>query len=99
MIRMRVKVKYIGPARVMLKKKEEDVEVSLKTTLSELLDKLANVYGEGFRNEVFEDDGKEVSKGLVVTVNGIAIGQLDGIQTKLREGDVVTLLPFLAGGG
>lgn len=96
---MRVKVHYLGMVRVTLNKKEEDIEVSPKTTLFELLDKLANAYGEWFRNEVFEGDGEEVSEEIIVTVNGTAIGQLDGIKTKLEEGDVVALLPFFAGGG
>jgi len=96
---MRVKVRYVGLARVILKKREEDVCVPEKTTLFKLLDKLVTIYDEGFRNEVFEGNGKKISEGLLITVNGIAIGQLNGIETKLRAGDVVTLLPLFVGGG
>jgi len=96
---MRVKVQYLGPVRVMLDKREEEVEVSLKTTVYELLRKLSNTYGEGFEREVFEDDGGSIRDGLIITVNGRAIGQLDGVRTSLKLGDVVTLLPLFAGGG
>ena len=96
---MRVKVQYLGPIRALLSKKEEEVEVSLKTTIYELLKKLSNTYGTAFEREIFEDDRKNVRDELIVTVNGKAIGQLEGIRTNLKFGDVVTLLPLFAGGG
>ena len=96
---MRVKIRYLGPVRVLLNKKEEVVELPVKVTLAELLNKLSKLYGSGFNEEVFDSDSKRIREGLVVTVNGIAISQLNGIRTELKEGDAVTLLPFFAGGG
>lgn len=83
----------------MLNKKREDVEVPSVTTVVTLLKQLANKYGEAFEGEVFEEEGKVVREGLIVTVNGRAIGQLQGINTRLNVKDVVTLLPLFAGGG
>ena len=96
---MKVKVQYLGPIRAMLNKREEEIEVTLKTTIYELLRKLSSVYGKAFEVEVFEDDRKNIRDGLIVTVNGKAIGQLNGVGTGLKVGDVVTLLPLFAGGG
>jgi len=96
---LKIKVQYLGPVRVMLNKREEEVEISLKTTVYELLRKLSNAYGKAFEEEVFEDDRKNIRDGLVVTVNGKAIGQIDGVQTELKAGDVITMLPLFAGGG
>ena len=92
-------MQYLGPVRAMLNKREEEVEISLKTTVYELLRNLSNTYGKAFEDEIFEDDRKNVRDGLVVTVNGKAIGQIDGVQTGLKAGDVITLLPLFAGGG
>lgn len=97
--RLNIKVQYLGPIRAMLNKREEEVEISLKTTVYELLRKLSDIYGKGFENEVFEDDGKNIRDGLIVTINGKAIGQLSGIRTGLKGGDIITLLPLFAGGG
>ena len=96
---MKVKVQYLGPIRIILKKKDEEVDVSIQTTVYELLKKLANAYGKTFEQEVFEDDGENLRDGLIVTVNGKAVGQLNGIRTGLKLGDKVTLLPLFAGGG
>lgn len=96
---VRVKVQYLGPVRVVVNKREEEVELSLKATVYELLRKLSNAYGKAFEGEVFEDDGGNIRDGVIVTVNGTATGQLDGMGTRLKLGDVVTLLPLFAGGG
>ncbi|UCH01964.1 MAG: MoaD/ThiS family protein [Candidatus Bathyarchaeota archaeon] len=95
---MKVKVRYLGPIRVMLNKKEEGLDVPQKTTLLGLLERLAKVYGESFVKEVYEPKGK-IREGIVVTINGTAVGQLGGLKRQLNEGDAITILPFFAGGG
>lgn len=95
---MRVQVRYLGPVRVMLKTRDETVALSQHASLLDLLQTLAARYGPAFREEVLDaHDGLQES--LLVTVNGTAIGQLNGLATRLRDEDVVTLLPFFAGGG
>ena len=97
--RMKVKVQYLGPVRVLSNKREEEIQVTPKTTLCELLRKLSTTYGKEFEQEVFEDDKENVREGLIITINGIAIGQLNGLKTNLKLGDTVALLPHFAGGG
>mgnify|MGYP001066167869 CR=1 FL=1 len=96
---MRVRVHYLGPIRVRLNKKEEEVTVSGKASVLDLLTGLSDGYGEWFRKEVLGDDGKSLREGMVITVNGIALGQIGGLAARLKEGDEVMLLPFFAGGG
>jgi molybdopterin converting factor small subunit len=83
---MKIKVQYLGPIRIILKKRDD-------------LRKLTNTYGKALHQEVFEDDGDQLRESLVVTINGKAIGQLNGTSTSLKPGDIVTLLPLFAGGG
>jgi molybdopterin converting factor small subunit len=98
-MKMRLTVQYLGPIRVRLNKKEEEIDVEQGLSLVSLLRRLADVYGDWFRREVLEDDGRCLQQGMVVTVNGVALGQLGGPEVKLKEGDIVTILPFFAGGG
>ncbi len=95
---MRVRVQYLGPVRVIVNKRDEEVDLSLNATIYELLRKLSNMYGKEFEREVFEEGARNVRDGLIVTLNGIP-AQLDGLGTKLKLGDVVTLLPLFIGGG
>jgi len=95
---MKVKVHYLGYIRNMLRRKEEEFELEEGTSLSELLSRLAGIYGKPFEKEVFEPGLKDVKMGFVVTVNGILIGQLDGVETKLNEGDNIILMSLMSGG-
>ncbi|MFH0897554.1 MAG: MoaD/ThiS family protein [Candidatus Bathyarchaeota archaeon] len=96
---MKVRVQYLGPVRVIVNKRAEEVDLSLTATIYELLRTLSSAYGKGFEREVFEDSGGNFRDGLIVTVNGTAAAQLNGLETRLKQDDVVTLLPLFAGGG
>ncbi len=96
---MKIHVQYFGQVGAFLNKREEEVEVSSPATVLQLLQHLAHAYGDAFEEEVLEDDGKNVREGLLVTVNGRAIGRLEGVHTELNAHDVLALLPLFAGGG
>ena len=82
----------------MLRKEEDEFELDEGTFLSDLLNKLAGIYGEAFRREVFEPGLKDVKTGFVVTVNGVLMGQLRGVDTRLNDGDSVILMTLMSGG-
>jgi len=96
---VQIRVRYLGQISAVVKKREENVEVASRMTVSTLLKHLADGYGAAFTGEVLDEGGHAVREGVIVTVNGRAIGQLQGIETQLQGGDVVTLLPLFAGGG
>jgi molybdopterin converting factor small subunit len=98
MVIFRVKVEYLGFIKNMLNKRIDELELGEAGTLRELLDNLANCYGQPFRKEVFEPGLKDVKTGFAVTVNGVLVGQLDGIETKLKSGDHVILMSLMSGG-
>jgi len=95
---MKVKIHYLGYIKNMLEKKDEELDMREGATLSELLDKLAGLYGQPFRKEVFESGLKDLKTGFVATVNGVLMDQLGGVQTKLREGDNIILMSLMSGG-
>jgi len=95
---MKIKVHYLGYIKNMLEQKEEEFELEKGASLSELLSRLAGIYGDPFKKEVFEPGLKDVKMGFVVTVNGVLMGQLDGVETKLNEGDNVILMSLMSGG-
>jgi len=95
---LKVKVRYLGYIGNLLRKRDDEFEFSEDASLSELLNKLAGIYGEAFRREVFEPGLTDVKTGFVVTVNGVLMGQLRGVNTKLSEGDNVILMTLVSGG-
>jgi MoaD family protein len=95
---MKVKVHYLGYIKNMLEKKDEEFDVRDGAKLLELLDKLAGLYGQPFKKEVFEHGLKDLKYGFVITVNGVLMGQLNGIETRLKEGDNIILMSLMSGG-
>ena len=65
--------------------------------ISRLLDKLEASYG-GLKGLV-RDEGGEVHHHVNIYVNSEAIESLQGVRTPLKDGDEVTIIPALAGGG
>ncbi|MCK4884588.1 MAG: MoaD family protein [Candidatus Bathyarchaeum sp.] len=95
---MKVRVQYFGFIKNMLNKREEHFELDEDTSLSDLLNKLAEVHGVAFRKEVYEPGLKDVKMGFSVTVNGVLMGQLGGLDAKLSDGDNVILMSLMSGG-
>ena len=95
---MKVKVEYLGMIKNLLNKRVEELELKEGTTLQELLSKLSNLYGTPFKKEVFEPGQKDVKTGFVVTVNGVLMGQLQGVGTVLKNGDHIIVMSLMSGG-
>jgi molybdopterin converting factor small subunit len=96
--KMRVKVKYLGLIKNLINRSEDELEVKEGALLSELLNELAGIYGTPFKKEVYEPGLKDVKIGFVMTVNGVLIGQLNGVETQLNKGDSVILMSLMSGG-
>ncbi|UCG36236.1 MAG: MoaD/ThiS family protein [Candidatus Bathyarchaeota archaeon] len=95
---MKVTVEYLGFIKNMLNKGIDEFELNEGTSLQEFLGLLANLYGSPFKKDVFEPGQEDVKTGFVVTVNGVLIGQLEGVKTKLKNRDKIILMSLMSGG-
>ncbi len=95
---MRVKVHYLGLVKTYTNKGQDDLELSEGAKLSDLLSKLAANFGKPFDAEIYEPAKREVKAMFTVMVNGVIMGQLDGVETKLKDGDNVIIMPLMTGG-
>jgi molybdopterin converting factor small subunit len=95
---MRVKVQYLGFIKNLINRSDDEFELEEGTSLSGLLDKIGGIYGTAFKKEVYEKGFTDLKTGFVVTVNGILIGRLDGVDTQLSNGDNVILMSLMSGG-
>lgn len=82
----------------MLNKREEHYELEDEAQLSDLLNKLAGIHGAAFQKEVYEPGIDNLKTGFSVTINGIFVGQLGGLNAKLADGDNVLLMSLMSGG-
>jgi molybdopterin synthase sulfur carrier subunit len=66
-------------------------------TISDLVDQLETKY-PGMKAQLLTEDG-ELHRFVNVYLNDEDVRYLDQLETKASEGDVVSLLPSVAGGG
>lgn len=95
---MKIKVTYLGLVKTYTKKGQDEVEFPEGAALADLLGKLAKTFSKPFDAEVYDPVKREVKPMFTVMVNGIIIGQLKGVDTPLKEGDTVIIMPLMTGG-
>lgn len=93
---MKVTVKTIGPFSERIGFSQ--LTVNLKgRTIGDLLKQLCDEYGRNFRETMFNKQGS-VRPYIKLLVNGRGLHVLQGIETTLRDGDIVAIFPPVAGG-
>jgi len=95
---MRVKIRYLGRVWDILKKKEEIIVVDEETRLLGLLRRLSERHGKNLENLMFDKKGQNLSPYVRVTINGRDISALDGLNTRMQDGDVLAIFPPVSGG-
>jgi len=94
---MKVTVKFFTTLREITQKREEEIQLSSAATVEELLKILSKKYGNRFTDYVY-DEKKNVRSHLQFLLNGRNITILQGLKTKLVEGDKVAIIPPVGGG-
>jgi len=92
MVTIKISVLFFSQFRELTGTRETEVALADGNRLADLLERLSGEYGAAFRRELAD------IAGLRIMVNGLENEVLDGVETRLEEGDTVVLLPPVAGG-
>jgi len=99
---MRVRVQLYARLRDLVGLEELDLEVPSGSTLKDLLGTLSERFGPRFEEvrtkDPFEDYVKGDGSNPAILVNGHSIDLKNGLGVRLNEGDLVVILPLIAGG-
>lgn len=72
-------------------------DVSQETTIRDLI-RLVGDRNAKFGDLVFESDGKEITRFVVISLNGRVITTKEQLDQYLKDGDMITMHPVFAGG-
>ncbi|MCE4624180.1 MAG: MoaD/ThiS family protein [Caldisphaeraceae archaeon] len=92
MIEMKVEAYFILQYYKFIGKNRVEVELPEGSSVEDLIDFIERNVKNGFKEKVLNDG--EVSYPNMILVNGKRIEFLDGLKTKLREGDKITFSPL-----
>ncbi|MEM2994459.1 MAG: ubiquitin-like small modifier protein 1 [Candidatus Bathyarchaeia archaeon] len=97
---MKVSVRFFTTLKEFVGKKEETLEFSDEevVTVNAVLKRLSERYGKGFDEYVFNGETGEAKGFLQFLINGRSASTLDGLNTKLKNGDVLAIIPPVGGG-
>lgn len=93
-----ITVKFFTVLSEILGKKEDIVELAYDSTIEDLLKKLSQKHGNKFIDYIYDEKTKRPRTYLQFLVDSFSIGTLKGLKTKLKDGNVVAIIPPVGGG-
>ena len=97
---MYVSVRFFTSLREITSKREETLNFpeNQKVTVDKVLKTLAKQYGKAFVEYVYDSITGQPKNFLQFLVNGTSTTTLNGLETELKDGDVLAILPPVGGG-
>jgi len=89
-------VRLFASFKQLINKRETEIELDEGATIFQLLEVLCNQYNS-LRDKIF-DENHELRKWIQILRNGRSTKFLNGLETKLTDGDVIAVFPPVAGG-
>ena len=93
---LRVKVRYFTTLRELAGTAEDEIEIEDAAPLSRLVEEIASGYGKEARSYLYHEE--EIDPSIYFLVNGKSARMLSGKETKLKNGDIVAIIPPIGGG-
>ena len=94
---MMVTVKFIGALRYGSGADELAIDCAEGAPVRELISKIAREFPE-LKQSLIDSQLEDPRANVLILVNGKEISALDGLETKLKDGDKVVLVPVVHGG-
>ena len=94
---MRVHTRFYAFLREKVGRSEDTLELEEGATIADFLKQISEKYGEIVGRDIFDEDGS-LRSGFAVALNGENVRREEWGTTKLKDGDLVVILPPIAGG-
>ena len=97
---VQIKVRFFTSLREIVDKREENLTFNEdeKVTVDLVLKTLTEKYGAPFKEYIYNGKTDQPKGFLQFLINGNSTSILKGLETELKEGDVLAILPPVGGG-
>ena len=90
-----MQVKFLSYLRDITESAEIDIPAS--ANVGDLLHLLVDRYGQKFKDKILSPGG-ELGPEIIILINGRQVTNPGGMETPLKDDDIVQILPMAAGG-
>ncbi len=94
---MQIKIMFLSILTDITDVEELNLTVEDNSTIRNMLTQLASKFGAKFEEMIFKTSS-DLSKYVLITVNGKHIRLLEGLETKVQADDEISFIPAIAGG-
>lgn len=94
---MVITIRFIGSLRASSKKSKLSLNFENAVSLREVVNKLIEEQPK-LRRALIDPELDDPRTNVLMLVNGKEIGVLNGLETKLKDGDELVLIPVVHGG-
>lgn len=97
---LHISVRFFTSLREIVGNKEETIKFKPEeqANVGAVLKRLAERHGKEFVNYVYDTKTGEVKGFLQLLVNGRSVSSEKGLETELKDGDVLAIIPPVGGG-
>ncbi len=95
---MKVRVKFFAAIRELAAVKDETIDLQSNTAVRELIQVLCQRHGVDFTGYGIDPNTGAPRSHLQILVDGKNLSSLEGLETRLSDGDEVALMPPVGGG-
>lgn len=96
-IGMNIRVRFFGVLKRAYGKNEILIDLSESLKLKDLIYKIAEG-SPSLKHMLLDPELTDPRPNTIILVNGVEIGALNGLETEIKDGDEVVLIPVVHGG-
>ncbi len=93
-----VKVRLLGVFREFSTRGWFPIELEKPTVVREVVKKLVESFPPEFNRLLIDPELKDPRPNALILVNGKEVGVLEGLETEVKNGDEIVLIPISHGG-
>jgi len=95
---LKIRVRYFTTLRELAGTREEEFDVEEGCSLAQIIEGVSLKYGEEAYGYLHIKTDGRIDPSIKFLVNGVDVSPLQGFETRLREGDIVAIIPPIGGG-